>query len=170
MGAVQKICCACNADVGNQRRVKDPQGNYYCQPCYDAKRQEKFATADSPAASTHAAERAPAAAVAVTDPYDFPPVETGDIGLAEDEKPVPASSPDMFGCADCKKLVASKQIRNDDGDFVCHICFSTRRARRSKPPTKERTSFAEEEGISAEPGFKDNLLGGAIIAGGVVVL
>jgi len=172
MGSVQKICCACNADVANQRRVKDPQGNYFCQPCYDAKLQEKLAITGSQTTTGTAAKRTPAAATAaaVADPYDFPPAETGDISLADDVKPAPASSPDMFGCADCKKLVPSKQIRNDDGDFVCHICFSKRRAGRTAKPAAKSKSFAEEEGVSSEPGFKDSFLGGVIISGAIILL
>ena len=32
-----KVCVICSIDVSSIKRVKDPQGNYYCQLCYDAK-------------------------------------------------------------------------------------------------------------------------------------
>lgn len=40
-----KVCVVCGADVSSQRRVKDPQGNYYCQVCYDAKLADRRARA-----------------------------------------------------------------------------------------------------------------------------
>ena len=32
--AVGKICRGCGVDVSKTKRVKDPAGNYYCQPCW----------------------------------------------------------------------------------------------------------------------------------------
>jgi hypothetical protein len=39
-GSVQKTCCICGADVGGTKRVRDPRGNYYCNPCYYARLEE----------------------------------------------------------------------------------------------------------------------------------
>ncbi len=36
-GAVQKICCVCRRDVRQRKRTKDSRGNYYCNPCYEAR-------------------------------------------------------------------------------------------------------------------------------------
>ena len=172
MGSLQKICCACSADVAKKKRVKDTQGNYYCEPCYAGKRADKGigVAGNARSAPVAVAAAAMAPALSIADPYDFPPASSDEIGLAE-EPPVvaDAASPDMFGCADCKKLVPSKQIRNDDGDFVCHLCFGSRRAKQPAVSQAPRRSFAEQEGLSSEPGFKDTLLGGALIAAGVVV-
>ena len=84
MGSVQKVCCACNIDVANKKRVKDTQGNYYCQPCYENKRADKQVGV---AVGTSSARAPETAAVAVADLYDFAPAETGDIGLAEEIQP-----------------------------------------------------------------------------------
>src|SRR5688572_25304500 len=35
-----KMCVACGVDVAGKKRTKDPRGNYYCQPCWDAKVRE----------------------------------------------------------------------------------------------------------------------------------
>ncbi|HUO08697.1 MAG TPA: hypothetical protein VM008_10385 [Phycisphaerae bacterium] len=171
MGSVKKICVDCNTDVANKKRVKDAQGHYFCQSCYDARIAQKRPA--EPA--TVSAARAPKPAAAVADPYDFPPEpqEIGDIGLADEVNPpaaAEAASPDMFGCADCKKLVNAKQIRNDDGDFVCSPCFSKRRQKAAPVREQSRKSFAEEEGVSTEPAFKDTILGGVLITGGVTAL
>jgi hypothetical protein len=34
--ARQKVCVVCGKDVSQADRIKDPQGNYYCQPCWQA--------------------------------------------------------------------------------------------------------------------------------------
>lgn len=36
MLATEKICHVCGQDVSRQKRTKDLQGRYYCQPCYDS--------------------------------------------------------------------------------------------------------------------------------------
>lgn len=32
---IDKICASCGIDVSSLTRTRDPQGNYYCQPCWD---------------------------------------------------------------------------------------------------------------------------------------
>src|SRR5918993_4824009 len=38
--APPKMCVACGVDVAGKKRTKDPQGRYYCQPCWDVKVRE----------------------------------------------------------------------------------------------------------------------------------
>jgi phage shock protein PspC (stress-responsive transcriptional regulator) len=180
MGSVQKVCVDCNTDVANKKRVKDAQGNYYCQSCYDARAAQKRPAAPAAMNASRGTEPAPAAA-AVADPYDFPPEpqDIGDIGLAEEASPpVEAASPDMFGCADCKKLVSSSQIRNDDGEFVCQQCFAKRRSKlgtgraapkatSGKPGAAQFSSFGEEEEKPAT--FYDSALAGLLFTPGIFV-
>ncbi len=165
MASIQKMCCACSADVANQKRVKDQRGQYYCQPCYDGKVQEKLG-AGVAVASSRAAVADP------VDPYDFPASSEGEIGLVEEAKPAAAVHEEMFGCADCKKLVAKRQIRNDDGDFVCVPCFAKRHQQTGASARKpERKSFAEEDGgTDGELPFTYTLHGGVIISVGLIVL
>lgn len=33
---VTKICCMCRKDISQVRRIKDPQGHYFCEPCHAA--------------------------------------------------------------------------------------------------------------------------------------
>src|SRR5687767_12971999 len=40
-----KMCVACGVDVAGKKRTKDPRGNYFCQPCWDAKVREGKAVA-----------------------------------------------------------------------------------------------------------------------------
>ncbi len=179
MASVQKICVGCSADVSNKKRVKDTEGNYYCQSCYEAK-----SGAKKIAQPVAAAAAANTAAVAVADPYDIAPEpqQIGVVDFADDPKPVAEPmAADMFGCADCKKLVNAKQIRNDDGDFVCAQCFAKRRTRRGtgiaapkatsgKPTAAKFSSFAQEEGVSDEPRFHDTIFGGIVIAAVIAVV
>ncbi|MGN6366944.1 MAG: hypothetical protein ACTHN5_01655 [Phycisphaerae bacterium] len=171
MASVQKICVGCSADVANQKRVKDAQGNYYCQGCYEARLAEKKAGA-------RAAQPEPvaAAAAAAPDPYDFPPEpqDIGEIGLAEPPQelaPEPAAS-DLFGCADCKKLVPSSQIRNDDGEFVCSRCFSKRRTMvRPRTSSTTYTAASTQAPAKATPLWLTLLyIGGGIFATIVLML
>ena len=39
MAVGQKLCQVCGTDVASQKRIKDPQGLYYCHPCYAKRRQ-----------------------------------------------------------------------------------------------------------------------------------
>jgi acetyl esterase/lipase len=34
-----KICIVCHEDVSHSKRIKDTKGNYYCEPCYAARKQ-----------------------------------------------------------------------------------------------------------------------------------
>lgn len=47
---IDKVCAACGIDVSSLTRTRDPQGNYYCQPCWDelthAHHQAKQAASD----------------------------------------------------------------------------------------------------------------------------
>jgi len=51
-----KICCVCGKDVSQEKRTKDPQNHYYCQPCWD-----KLAKGQAPALPTSKAGRPPSA-------------------------------------------------------------------------------------------------------------
>ncbi len=49
-GTVRKPCVFCGVECDGQPRVKDPQGRYYCKPCYDtrdARRAERPAPSES---------------------------------------------------------------------------------------------------------------------------
>jgi acetyl esterase/lipase len=48
--SIGKICLVCHADVSQVKRVKDSKGNYYCEPCYAARKQSAK-PADRPAPS-----------------------------------------------------------------------------------------------------------------------
>ena len=41
MPATAMFCCRCKKDVSTQKRVKDPRGNIYCEPCYKAAVQQQ---------------------------------------------------------------------------------------------------------------------------------
>lgn len=160
MPAIQKICCACNADVSGKKRVKDPQGHYYCQACYDARAQQK-----------HAAPPVPAAIAAGAALLDEELADDGEIGLAEELVPATPVQEEMFGCADCKSLVPKRQIRNDDGEFVCVPCFTKRRSatrKTTKSAPAPRKSFAEEEGGDGSIPFAHTMLGGTVISAAIL--
>jgi hypothetical protein len=103
------------------------------------------------------------------------PVEDDDgiIGLADDLKKAaqPVKPEAMFGCADCKKIVPEKHIRNEDGDFVCMACFTRRRqAAPAAAPRKKLWAESEDAGDENRETWKDTLLGGGIISACVVAV
>jgi hypothetical protein len=56
-----KVCVVCHSDVTNLERVKDPQGHYYCKPCYVGARQKAAAERAVPTPAPAARRPAPAA-------------------------------------------------------------------------------------------------------------
>jgi hypothetical protein len=69
MPATAAICCRCNKDVSNEKRVKDARGNIYCEPCYKAALQKQQAGQQQ---QTPAAPRPPAAPAAAARPAQNP--------------------------------------------------------------------------------------------------
>jgi hypothetical protein len=166
MATAVKVCHVCAADVSQKKRTKDSKGRYYCEACYKAQH----------AKATGAAVMGEAEPPAAAEPRKSVPVPAEDDGLielADDLKKANAPAPEqaMFACLNCKKIVPEKQIRNDDGEFVCLACFAKRR--QSVPSAMPRkSSFKETVGEDDEnrETWKDTLAGGAIISGGVVLL
>jgi hypothetical protein len=178
MATAQKICIVCQQDVAGKKRVKDPQGHYYCEPCFaakrDALRQARPAVAAAPAAGGGEllpdlpTDLGPVDIAAAPTPP--PPADDGMIDLAPEVKPAAARQENMFGCAGCKKLVPERQIRNVDGEFVCTGCFAKRnQASRPSAPAKFKGKAAEEGDEGAAEGFSHTLSGGLMISAGIMV-
>jgi hypothetical protein len=162
MASLVKICHICAVDVSQKKRTKDAQGRYYCEACYKAQR-------------ARAAGQAPAEAAEPPEKPRGIPLddEEGVIELADDVKKTrePAKPEAMFGCADCKRIVPEKQIRNDDGDFVCLACFSKRREKApTAMPKKKLWAETEQPDDENRETWKDTLAGGAIISACVLAL
>jgi hypothetical protein len=80
-----KTCTICHKDVSNAKRVKDPQGHYFCAACHEAALQRQHT------GSGHAAGKAPAVKVAIAPP---PPADDGDLDLVPlATAPVPEPKP-----------------------------------------------------------------------------
>jgi hypothetical protein len=161
MATMVKVCQVCGTDVSHQKRTKDAQGRYYCEPCYRTVARRGAAAAPAPIPQP---PKKPAAI-----PLDD---DDGPIELADDLKKArePEKPQAMFGCADCKKIVPEKQIRNDDGDFVCLACFAKRREKTPVAVPKKKSSVETPEADENPETWKDTLAGGAVISAGVVVL
>jgi hypothetical protein len=166
MPAVAKICAICNADVSHQKRIKDPAGHYYCEPCYASRKGHHAEPAGA------APKVAPVNAAPANTP---PPEDDGMIALADDLKPIePVAAAAMFACADCKKLIPEKQVRNDDGEFICLSCFAKRRkGSPSAMPAKRKVAAAASAAVEEDENretWADTLVGGMTISAGVLVL
>lgn len=57
-----KICRICQQDCSTKARVRDPEGNYYCRPCFDERKAAEAHEAQVAAAPVMAAEAAAVAA------------------------------------------------------------------------------------------------------------
>lgn len=74
-----KHCIVCGVDCAGRPRVKDPQGRYYCRPCYDSKADESAGLRDGgPASARRDADAigldAPAPNAALSLPhFELPP-------------------------------------------------------------------------------------------------
>ena len=146
MPTVQKLCCVCGQDVASKKRVKDPRGQYYCEACYSAYT-SKSAVGEKHAATGGVAVAAPPAPPA-DDMLDLAPVR-------EFETP----KEDMFGCSACKKLLPKRQIRNVDGEFICHACYAKRNQIQRGPASAKATSSSAGEAGAA---FGDSVIGGLL--------
>ena len=54
-----KICTVCGLDVSKQKRTKDAEGNYYCDPCWALKRERQQQVEASSAAPDAADDELP---------------------------------------------------------------------------------------------------------------
>ncbi len=129
-----KVCVICKQDVSTLKRVKDPFGRYYCEPCYKtraAQRQTALSLSDpDPAQATIVA---PIIVVPVgPSPVAAPPLnlpdESDDLKLSTALTPpaASASAGNLLGCGSCKKLFPESDILNVDGEFVCRVCHAQR--------------------------------------------
>jgi hypothetical protein len=160
----QKLCSVCGDDIASKKRVKDTRGNYYCEPCFAATRE----TNKQPATVGTGNAAMPASA-----PLSTPADGDGVLDLAP-EREKPKEDANLFGCSGCKKLVPQRQIRNVDGEFICHSCFAKRNQpqRAASRPSAAKSSKEPkdyEETANAE-GWSDSLLGGMTISAAVLAL
>jgi dienelactone hydrolase len=81
-----KICIVCRKDVALVKRVKDPKGNYYCEPCYASRQAVK-----------RAAQPAAAARVSVAPPP---------ISRATVPPPLPMQEQATIPCPSCRAPLA----------------------------------------------------------------
>jgi hypothetical protein len=161
MPAVAKLCTVCGQDVASKKRVKDPEGRYYCEPCFQTRRAAAGAAKGQPASVplTNAAPKPTA------DPA--PAADDGLLDLAPEIKP--KTDEPMFGCAGCKKVVPQRQVRNIDGEFLCSSCVAKRNAPQ-RPAARTSTKAAAEEGDENVERWWHTLSGGLMVSAGVVVL
>lgn len=164
MPAVAKLCVVCGEDVAGKKRMKDPQGHYYCEPCYSAKLAKNKAKSFQTALGA-AVPLDDAGGVALATEAAPPPADDGLLDLLPDKKP--EAEEEMFGCSGCKKIVPKRQIRNVDGEFLCTSCNAARnrpqqRGGAASPKTagKKEDAFADENPET----WKDTFVGGATIS------
>src|SRR4051794_21390914 len=153
MASVQKLCCVCGKDVASSKRVKDPRGRYYCEPCAKARQPAAAASAHVPA---HAA--APTAAA--------PELEL-------DLAPVREHAPEVkAACSRCKKLLPERLVRMVEGEFICNACMSQKQQTKGgAKPAKSKGKVEEDEVVdTGEPGFLDTVAGGLLVSVAMLAL
>jgi hypothetical protein len=172
MPAVAKLCTVCGEDVAGKKRMKDPQGHYYCETCYSAKLAKNKAKSFKTAIGAAVPLDDDAGGVALATEPTPPPSDDGLLDLLPEKKPEAAADEEMFGCSGCKKIVAKRQIRNLDGEFLCSSCYGKHHAQQRanapkyKPVAKKDDEFADEHPET----WKDTFIGGATISAIIFVL
>jgi hypothetical protein len=145
-----KVCTACGVDVAGRKRTKDPAGNYYCQPCWDAR---------------VAAARAPSAAVS----------GAAGGGVADD-----GAEPIDFACAVCGTLGGPDDVYDDNGRYVCKSCWDVQAASPQAPagPAPKAGGppalppdllFCEKCGGSFPPTHLQTAADGAVVCHGCIL-
>ncbi len=130
-----KICTACRKDLRGQKRVKDPQGLYYCESCYAARQNPYAATQGTSGGSPQVRQDVFAGGLL---PMDAPSGDQapGAVAAAGTQKPqrqsqaVPqagetasASAADPQTCSVCGQSNAAIPLLSRDGQLVCLECL-----------------------------------------------
>ena len=119
-----KVCALCATDVAAQPRVKDKQGRYFCQPCFDKVRQKR-AAAKSASVTAPAAE---SAGFAIDEP---------DLGSVREESTVPIGFRQQELCPQCEHPVT-------ESARICVNCGYDRVSRRAAASTVVQTAADPE--------------------------
>ena len=164
-----KVCTACRKDLRGQKRVKDPQGRYYCESCYAARTTGKnsHGTGGSLASPTAALGTSPLAPQGELSqlvdllPVDLPPlapIEAGslaDVGVmaVDPAVPPPATRPGEQCCSRCGQSDASTPLVIRDGKYICVQCENflfrgQRRQAAAQARQAERARRQESAGFS----------------------
>jgi hypothetical protein len=159
MPAVAKLCTLCGDDVTAKKRLRDPHGKYYCEPC--AKRMPSAHIKGPHAMATAPVSLGESAAPAAPPPPPDDVLDFAPVAKAEAEEP-------MMGCAGCKKVVPERQVRNVDGEFLCRACINRRNAPspRSAPASKQalKPAVGREEDDENPERWTDSFAGGLVVS------
>jgi len=157
MSGVQKLCCVCGKDVASSKRVKDPRGRYYCEPCAKARQQQPVV-----AAAVGASAPPPLPATTASSGPAYAPATENELDLA----PVQEHAPEVkAACARCKKLLSERLVRLVDGEFVCNACIAQQqKSKGGVKPAKAKVKVEEEEEDTGEPGYLDTIAGGLVVS------
>ncbi len=135
-----KVCIVCRKDLRGQKRIKDPQGRYYCESCYAARITGKnlHGTGGSLASPTAALETSPLAPqgelsqlvdLLPTDLQPLAPIEAGSLAdagvmaVAPGVPPPAARSEEQF-CSRCGQSDTTAPLVFRDGKYICAECES----------------------------------------------
>jgi hypothetical protein len=124
---MDKLCKRCGKDVSQTRRVKDPHGNYYCEPCYAAAKAARSAAA--PKDELDFADAAPA-------PAKTPPADDYDLVPVQEVKEEPKAP-----CGVCKQFKPERLVQFVDGESICNSCLAARQ--NQKPGKAEKQTKRE---------------------------
>ncbi len=120
---VQKVCRGCGMDVAGVKRVKDPRGDYYCHPCWEArarKATQRAAPAMAASAGVGLARSAASTASPSANPFDEGPA----IGFQDDPPSFPPPSAAVLGTAPARQSAAPPSPPVTEA-FTCWRCFGS---------------------------------------------
>ncbi len=133
--ATLKICTACGKDLHGRKRVKDPQGRYYCESCYAARQNPYAATQGTSGGSPQARQDVFTGGLLPMDasPGDQVPGAAAGAGAkkvkpASQAVPQPgetasASAAGPQTCSVCGQSNAAIPLLSRDGQLVCLECL-----------------------------------------------
>ena len=110
----QKACSVCGIVVSHQRRTKDAQGRYYCQPCWSTKVQDGTAWGATQAGSIPASDTA-----------ELPRVDS------LEAQPVDLQTPARHICHACGGVFDAEDMFSDFELYICETCLD--QCRLSRP-------------------------------------
>lgn len=133
MGTIlAKLCTTCGLDVSAQKRVKDAQGRYYCQACWNIKVNP---------APRHVAS------LTTTEASSGGDLSLDDLAHIEATGSPTDSPSNLLACSVCHDKFSYTEIQNHDGRPVCIECMW-------KVGDSATPAPVADEGVGAE-GMKD---------------
>jgi hypothetical protein len=125
-----KVCVLCKQDVTALKRVKDPAGRYYCEPCYAKAQAAKVAPPHQAGPQSNPIPPSAPATLPAPTTVAAAPIDLADdsynLRTTANQNAAQVPSQNLLGCSACRKLFPENDVLNIDGEFVCKSCNAAR--------------------------------------------